>query len=113
MHLLYSCFLQVAANTKGIQLVQDLIAEHSLEVVQAYMKHIQANAGAHSTFIMLTCLKQTLSSVITGTPSSSSAQACDALNTITAFRWLLCVNPLSIESVTSAADVCLRRGCCS
>eukprot|EP00878_Enallax_costatus_P007255 GHUV01007601.1.p1 GENE.GHUV01007601.1~~GHUV01007601.1.p1 ORF type:complete len:447 (+),score=116.96 GHUV01007601.1:60-1343(+) len=35
---------QVAANTKGIQLVQELIAEHSLEVVQAYMKYIQANA---------------------------------------------------------------------
>lgn len=37
--------LQVAANTKGIQLVQELIAEHSLQVVQAYMKFIQANAG--------------------------------------------------------------------
>lgn len=36
---------QVAANTKGIQLVHDLIAEHSLEVVQAYMAFIQANAG--------------------------------------------------------------------
>jgi 5-oxoprolinase (ATP-hydrolysing) len=38
--------VQVAANTKGIQLVQDLIAEHSLETVQAYMAFIQANAGA-------------------------------------------------------------------
>jgi N-methylhydantoinase B/oxoprolinase/acetone carboxylase alpha subunit len=37
--------VQVAANTKGIQLVQELIAEHSLEVVQAYMAFIQANAG--------------------------------------------------------------------
>eukprot|EP00775_Hariotina_reticulata_P006718 gene6718-6939_t len=35
---------QVAANTKGIQLVQELIAEHSLSVVQAYMNFIQANA---------------------------------------------------------------------
>eukprot|EP00882_Tetradesmus_deserticola_P021258 GHRQ01023013.1.p1 GENE.GHRQ01023013.1~~GHRQ01023013.1.p1 ORF type:complete len:429 (+),score=220.13 GHRQ01023013.1:665-1951(+) len=35
---------QVAANTKGIQLVQELIAEHSLQVVQAYMRFIQANA---------------------------------------------------------------------
>jgi hypothetical protein len=26
--------------------VQELIAEHSLEVVQAYMRFIQANAGA-------------------------------------------------------------------
>jgi hypothetical protein len=39
--------LQVAANTKGIQLVRELIAEHSLQVVQAYMAFIQANAGAH------------------------------------------------------------------
>lgn len=35
----------MAANTKGIQLVQELIAEHSLAVVQAYMRFIQANAG--------------------------------------------------------------------
>lgn len=39
------CFIQVAANTKGIQLVQELIGEHSLTVVQAYMAFIQANAG--------------------------------------------------------------------
>jgi 5-oxoprolinase (ATP-hydrolysing) len=32
---------QVAANTKGIQLVGDLINEYSLTVVQAYMGHIQ------------------------------------------------------------------------
>jgi N-methylhydantoinase B/oxoprolinase/acetone carboxylase alpha subunit len=38
--------MQVAANTKGIQLVRELIAEHSLGVVQAYMGFIQANAGA-------------------------------------------------------------------
>ncbi|GAB4819425.1 hypothetical protein N2152v2_006471 [Parachlorella kessleri] len=35
---------QVAANTRGIALVQDLIAEYGLGVVQAYMRHIQANA---------------------------------------------------------------------
>lgn len=31
----------MAANTKGIALVKELIAEYGLEVVQAYMKHIQ------------------------------------------------------------------------
>lgn len=31
----------MAANNKGIQLVGDLIDEYSLEVVQAYMRHIQ------------------------------------------------------------------------
>jgi 5-oxoprolinase (ATP-hydrolysing) len=38
---------QVAANTKGIQLVQELIAEHGLAEVQGYMAFIQANAGKH------------------------------------------------------------------
>ncbi|XP_074842525.1 5-oxoprolinase isoform X2 [Carettochelys insculpta] len=35
---------QVAANQKGIQLVSELIGQYGLEVVQAYMAHIQANA---------------------------------------------------------------------
>lgn len=35
---------QVAANTRGIRLVKELIAEYSLRVVHAYMHHIQANA---------------------------------------------------------------------
>ena len=35
---------QIAANHKGIALVNELIDQYSLEVVQAYMGHIQANA---------------------------------------------------------------------
>ncbi|XP_067146152.1 5-oxoprolinase [Apteryx mantelli] len=35
---------QVAANQKGIQLVNELIGLYGLQVVQAYMAHIQANA---------------------------------------------------------------------
>jgi hypothetical protein len=35
---------QVAANQKGITLVQELIGQYSLAVVQAYMQHIQHNA---------------------------------------------------------------------
>jgi len=35
---------QIAANHKGIQLVQELIGEYNLDVVQAYMLHIQRNA---------------------------------------------------------------------
>lgn len=35
---------QVAANTRGIALVADLIKEYSLGVVQSYMGHIQSNA---------------------------------------------------------------------
>ncbi|KAG2440875.1 hypothetical protein HXX76_003729 [Chlamydomonas incerta] len=37
---------QVAANTRGIQLVGELIAEYGLGVVTAFMRHIQANAEA-------------------------------------------------------------------
>ncbi|XP_063155873.1 5-oxoprolinase isoform X1 [Candoia aspera] len=35
---------QVAANQRGIHLVSELIGQYGLEVVQAYMGHIQANA---------------------------------------------------------------------
>ncbi|KAL6044826.1 OPLA oxoprolinase [Balamuthia mandrillaris] len=35
---------QIAANQKGINLVGELIQEYSLEVVQAYMDHVQRNA---------------------------------------------------------------------
>jgi 5-oxoprolinase (ATP-hydrolysing) len=36
---------QVSANRKGIELLNELIQAHSLEVVQAYMKHLRDNAG--------------------------------------------------------------------
>jgi 5-oxoprolinase (ATP-hydrolysing) len=35
---------QVAANTRGIRLVRELIGEYGLRVVHAYMRHIQTNA---------------------------------------------------------------------
>jgi len=35
---------QIAANTKGAQELQRLISDYSLEVVQAYMQHVQENA---------------------------------------------------------------------
>lgn len=36
---------QVAANQKGIQLVGELIGQYGLDVVQAYMGHIQVGPG--------------------------------------------------------------------
>ena len=36
---------QVAANQKGIKLVQELMDEYTLPVVQAYMAHIQVRNG--------------------------------------------------------------------
>jgi 5-oxoprolinase (ATP-hydrolysing) len=43
---------QVAANNSGIRLLQDLVHEHSLYVVESYMKFIQANAE-HTVRLML------------------------------------------------------------
>ncbi|KAG6541304.1 hypothetical protein Mapa_017357 [Marchantia paleacea] len=37
---------QVAANQRGIVLIEELIAQYNLDVVQAYMHHVQANAEA-------------------------------------------------------------------
>lgn len=39
---------QVAANQKGIQLVGELIGQYGLDVVQAYMGHIQVGRGGRS-----------------------------------------------------------------
>jgi 5-oxoprolinase (ATP-hydrolysing) len=43
---------QVAANQKGASLMHELVAEYSLEVIQAYMNHIQ-NCAAESVRAML------------------------------------------------------------
>lgn len=43
---------QVAANQKGASLMQELVAEYSLEVIQAYMNHIQ-NCAAEAVRDML------------------------------------------------------------
>ncbi|XP_047336343.1 5-oxoprolinase 1 [Impatiens glandulifera] len=37
---------QVAANQRGISLIKELIEQYGLEIVQAYMKHVQTNAEA-------------------------------------------------------------------
>ena len=41
---LYDLKAQVAANQKGAELLREMIAHYGLEVVQAYMGHIQKNA---------------------------------------------------------------------
>ena len=43
---------QIAANNKGIGLIKDLINEYSLEVVQAYMEHIRANAEVAVRYVL-------------------------------------------------------------
>ena len=48
---------QVAANHKGALLMNELVKEYSLEVVQAYMKHIQDSAEL-SVRQMLRCRYQ-------------------------------------------------------
>ncbi|KAM3577612.1 hypothetical protein VYU27_000488 [Nannochloropsis oceanica] len=44
---------QVAANTQGASLMHSLVAEYGIEVVQAYMQHIQTNAE-RAVRVMLT-----------------------------------------------------------
>lgn len=46
---------QVAANQKGIQLVGELIGQYGLDVVQAYMGHIQVGLGRGSRGQLCTC----------------------------------------------------------
>lgn len=41
---LADCRAQIAANEKGVQELQKLCTEYGLEVVQAYMQHVQDNA---------------------------------------------------------------------
>ena len=55
---------QVAANHKGIALVNELIEEYSLPVVQAYMHHIQDNAEV--------AVRELLKTVAKGSASSES-----------------------------------------
>ncbi|XP_065350424.1 5-oxoprolinase [Cloeon dipterum] len=59
---------QIAANRRGIQLVQELIESYGLNVVQAYMKHIQTNAE----LAVRDMLKQVAESSKTGSLLSAS-----------------------------------------
>jgi 5-oxoprolinase (ATP-hydrolysing) len=45
---------QVAANQRGVQLVRSLIADYGLDVVQAYMSHIQSAAEEASREVLKT-----------------------------------------------------------
>ncbi|KAJ1536905.1 hypothetical protein HK096_006595 [Nowakowskiella sp. JEL0078] len=49
---------QVAANQRGINLVTSLIEEYSLDVVQAYMHHIRANAEQAVRELLIRMRKQ-------------------------------------------------------
>ncbi|MDH5750982.1 MAG: hydantoinase B/oxoprolinase family protein [Deltaproteobacteria bacterium] len=41
---LYDLKAQVAANNKGVELLREMVTRHGLEMVRAYMEHIQRNA---------------------------------------------------------------------
>lgn len=66
---------QVAANTKGIALVGELIREHSLPTVVAYMGFIQANAeGAVREMLREFSLRQVCVCCV-----RAAAHVCNAL----------------------------------
>jgi hypothetical protein len=46
---------QVASNFKGIGLVTALIEEYTLEVVQAYMHHIQVRVRIYGLYLGFAC----------------------------------------------------------
>ena len=50
---------QIAANHKGIQLVSELIDAYGLNVVQAYMSHMQHNAELSVRDVLKTVAKET------------------------------------------------------
>jgi hypothetical protein len=54
---------QVAANQKGIQLVQELIAEFGLRKVHAYMHHIQVGCASNVSIALSGSLCDSLSLV--------------------------------------------------
>ncbi|KAL9648535.1 hypothetical protein ABK040_012649 [Willaertia magna] len=56
---------QIAANTKGISLIQDLIQEYSLEVVQKYMQYVQDNAEYAVRQMLQQVFEEKVKSVIT------------------------------------------------
>lgn len=69
---------QVAANQKGIQLVGELIGQYGLDVVQAYMGHIQVGRGTGAVGSVVAAPEQL------GHPLDSKA----GLNLISARRML-------------------------
>ncbi|XP_076111400.1 5-oxoprolinase-like isoform X2 [Mytilus galloprovincialis] len=66
---------QVAANQKGIRLINSLIDEYGLNVVQAYMKHIQHNAEIAVQEMLREIAKNTRSKT-----GSSSLMAEDSMD---------------------------------
>ena len=62
---------QVAANQRGIDLVQALIDECSLRVVLAYMSHIQSNAESAVRAMLQRCAEKSLETMVDTSSRSS------------------------------------------
>lgn len=78
---------QVAANNRGIALVQDLIQEYSLPVVQSYMKYIQSNAEqAVREMLIAFSLQQGMPEVGTVTTSDQMDDGTSILLSVTIDR---------------------------
>uniref|UniRef100_A0A8C4N6U7 Hydantoinase B/oxoprolinase domain-containing protein n=1 Tax=Eptatretus burgeri TaxID=7764 RepID=A0A8C4N6U7_EPTBU len=83
---------QVAANHKGIQLVTELIEAYTLEVVQAYMGHIQKNAERAVRETLRAFARSKLRAVTT-TSSSLRVQAEDFMDDGTPIRLKIEIDP--------------------
>ncbi|KAF8783126.1 5-oxoprolinase like protein [Argiope bruennichi] len=78
---------QVAANKKGITLVQEIISQYGLEVVQSYMKYIQENAELAVRDMLREIGESTLAK--TGT---SVLEACDYMDDGTKINLKISIN---------------------
>ena len=77
---------QVAANQRGIRLMGELIAQYGLDVVQAYMRHIQDNAE-QAVREMLTELSHSR-----GMQEVDTVRACDYMDDGSAIRLALTID---------------------
>ena len=89
---------QVAANAKGISLVQQLISESSLVVVQRYMHFIQSNAEA--------AVRQMLTSFSEQQVRSSQLKGYGSMTGCT-----LCWQTRSLMSTLNAAQAAALHSC--
>jgi len=88
---------QAAANRKGIALVRELIEEYGLEVVQAYMGHIQANAEEAVRAMLVRFSKRV------GLPEVGTVSASDFMDDGTPIKLTMTIDRRSRSAVMDFA----------
>ncbi|TPP53225.1 Hydantoinase B/oxoprolinase family protein [Leishmania donovani] len=91
---------QVAANNRGIQLLQGLIESYTLEVVQAYMKHIQTTAELAARRVLQRIAREYGEAAESGTADTGlvTLQATDYMDDGTPICLRISIQPESGEA---------------